>query len=183
MNTRISSLLLALLLFVAAPALAHEGGVIQLAAKEVSVRGELGITGAKLPKNAELHLELHGALEQFPLGIVRTDTAGAFTATLTIPDEVGTGSYVVIVLAPDGDVAARAELVVTAAPATATDISAGTARMEGMQMPGEAPHATAEMMVLPVTTGALEWAVIGAFVLLSFLGGAALLRDGRRRTV
>lgn len=180
MNTRTFRLVLALLLGVAAPAFAHEKGVIQLASKAVSIRGELGITGAKLPKNAELRLELRGALEQFPLGIVRTDTAGAFTATLAIPDEVGTGSYAVIALAPDGDVAARAELVVTAAAAEA---AAGMAGMEGMQMPGEAPHATAEMMVVPVTTGTLEWGVIGAFVLLSFLGGAALLRDGRRRTV
>jgi hypothetical protein len=166
----------------AAPALAHEKGVIRIVSKEVGVGGELVVRGEKLPKSATLRMQLRGTLETFHLAEVRTDTAGRFQARLALPVEVRAGTYTVVVLAPDGDETARADLVVAAQAAHAM---AGTEGMEGHAgmadsagAPG--PHPTAEIMKVPVSTSGAEWAAIAAIVVLSAAGGLALLAGARR---
>lgn len=180
MNVRTFLVTVVLLLVGAGSAFAHGEGVILLGSKELQVGAQLPIEGKDLPKNTELHLELRGALEQFPLGIVRTNAEGTFTTTLAIPAEAGAGSYTVVAVAPDGDAAARADLLLTTAATPAgADAHAGMQGMPGMDMGEAGPGgATAEMMVLPVTTGVIEWVVILTFVGVSFLGGAMLLRSG-----
>ncbi len=183
--TTVSRLLVFVLGLLAAPGtplLAHEEGVIRLRSSEVSAGGELGLRGEKLLKNAALRLELRGTLETFPLGEVRTDAKGVFQARLALPAEARAGSYTVVAVAPDGDVAARAELTVSAAPPTTP---AGVAEHEGhgAMQPGalapNSPHPTADMMKVPVSTTGLELAAIAGIVGVSLAGGLLLLRGAR----
>lgn len=166
---------LALILAVAVPAAAHEKGAIHLASDHVPIGGELGLRGEKLPKSADIKLVLRGTLDNYAIGEVRTDTAGKFQVRLTLPPHVPAGAYSVVAIAPDGDVTARADLVIAAtAPAAVAAAEQGMAHMGEQEMPG--PHATAEMMAVQRTTTRGEWAVIAAAIVLSFVGGAVLLR-------
>lgn len=167
----------ALLLATNSTAFAHGGGVIRLASKQVPVGGTLALTGEKLEKNAQLRLELRGTLDNYPVGEIRTDTAGAFTTSIVLPPHVPAGSYMLAAIGPDGDVDARTDLTISAAGAPAA--AGGMAGMPGMgghgtqEMPGM--HATGEMMALNRATSGGEWAVIALFLLLAFGGGAMLL--------
>ena len=164
-------------------AFAHETGVITLSAKQLPAGSELIIRGAKLSKGGSVRLELRGALKTFSFGRVRTDTAGAFEQRVTIPADAKPGEYKVVAVAPDGDVTARADLVVTAAPAVAaaSGAPAGTHDMAGMHgmrgmEGGGAPRATAEPMEVPGSTAPGSWVVIIATIVASGAGGMALLR-------
>jgi hypothetical protein len=156
---------------VTAPRIAHETGIIRLASNEVSVGGELGLRGEKLPKSTTLRLELRGSLETVALGAVRTNAAGRFEARLPLPAEARAGSYAVVVLASDGDVAARAALVIIAAAST---------QMMDRGQRKESSHPTAEMMNLTAATTGGERAAILMIVLASLGGGLLLLRGSSR---
>ena len=177
---RSAILMAGLVAALAVPALAHEKGVIRIISKDVSVGGELVVQGEKLPKNATLRMELRGTLETFHLAEVRTDTAGRFRAQLALPVEVKAGTYTVVVVASDGDVTARADVVV-AAPRAMPGMP-GMAEHEAMAASAGAPgpHATAEMMKVPVSTSGAEWGAIAGIILLSAAGGLLLLASSRR---
>jgi hypothetical protein len=158
-------------MLVTAPGIAHEKGIIRLDSKQVPVGGELGLQGEKLPKSATVRLELRGTLETITLSAVRTNAAGKFQAHLPLPSEARAGSYTVVALAGDGDVVARAALViVAAAPTEALDRRPTT----------ESSHPTAEMMKLAVATTGGERAAILTIIVASFGGGLILLRGSRR---
>ncbi|HEV8362463.1 MAG TPA: hypothetical protein VGQ52_03005 [Gemmatimonadaceae bacterium] len=184
---------LALLATISAPVLAHPKGTIRLASKQVGVGGELIVRGETLPKNETLRLQLRGTLETFPLAEVRTNATGAFQARLALPLEARTGNYSLVVVAPDGDVAAQAELIVVAAAAPAAVVAepehlpehatpkASTDHPAEHTMPNtspnatDMPHASAEMMEVQATPSAGEWVGILAIVVASLGGGVALL--------
>jgi len=178
---RRSTFTLALLAGISALAYAHPKGTIRLARKEVSVGGELVVTGAQLSKNETLRLQLRGTLETFPLAEVRTDASGTFRARFALPVEARLGNYTVVVVAPDGDVAAQTELLVIAAAAPVAADSGAAEHPAGHAMPNtspaatDIPHASAEMMEVPVATTGSEWAVILTIIVASVAGGAALL--------
>jgi hypothetical protein len=177
---RHSIIALALLATISALALAHPKGTIRLASKELSVGGELALRGEALPKNETLRLQLRGTLETFPLSEVRTNAAGGFQARLALPVEARMGRYTVVVLAPDGDVAAQAELLIVAAAAPA-GVAAEPEHAAGHAVPNtspaatDMPHASAEMMEVPVATTAGEWVGILALIVASVGAGLALL--------
>jgi hypothetical protein len=178
MTTRLLVWLLGLLSLLTAPGIAHEKGIIRLASKEVPAGGELGIRGEKLPKSATLRLELRGTLETFSLGEVRTNATGRFQARLPLPAQARAGSYTVVAVAADGDVAARATLVIFAAAAPAHAMGHGPA--DSPLAMTESPHPTAEMMKLTVATTGPEQAAILAIIVASFGGGLILLRGTAR---
>jgi hypothetical protein len=153
-----------------APAVAHEEGVIRLSSPTAAPGQEIEIVGERLPRSMTLTLELRGALASYPLGEIGSDEKGAFTTRLALPVEVRPGRYRVMVLAPDGDVVARADLVVLAAP-PAQIAPAG---------PIEHAHVTDAMMDLPVSRSSGEWVAIVAFVLACALIGIVLLRKVSR---
>lgn len=155
------------------PAFAHGGGVIRLASNQVSVAGTLGVTGEKLDKNSSVKLELRGILDNYPIGDVKTDAAGAFSTSITLPPHAPAGAYTLVAIGADGDVAARASLTVGGAGGGSAAGAAGAAgTMAGM--PGM--EATAEMMVLQHRTSVAEWVVIWALIIASAAAGAMLLR-------
>src|SRR5918911_4427347 len=117
----------AFLLALPAAAPAHERGAIHLASSQVPVAGDVVMTGEKLPKSTVLELQLRGTLNNYPFREVRTDAKGAFQARLTLPPDVPAGAYTLVALAPDGDVTARAELVIAPAPSAATPAERSTA--------------------------------------------------------
>jgi len=152
-----------------APAVAHEEGVIRLSSPTAAPGQEIEIVGERLPRSMTLTLELRGALANYPLGEIESDDKGAFTTRLALPVEVRPGRYRVMVLASDGDVVARADLVVLAAP------PAQIAPAE----PIEHAHVTDAMMDLPVSRSTGEWVAIVAFVVAAVAGGLLLLRNAR----
>ena len=181
-STRALLLAAALLAGSGAVAIAHETGAIHVA-KTVVIGGDLAITGERLPKNATLQLELRGTLDNYAIGQIRTDTAGAVQARVTLPPHVPVGSYTLVAKAPDGDIAARTLFDIVATP------TAPMAGMPGMAPGGDmshmsqqmsGPHATAEMMALERRTSGAEWAVVGAFVVATLVAGLALLRQASK---
>lgn len=161
---------------IAAPARAHENGVIRLSARQLPVGGSLTVDGDKLGKGTSYRLELRGALRTFIFGRVRADTAGRFTLTVTLPADAAAGAYTVALVASDGDVSARANLLISTAP-PAANASHDMANMPGMAMPGmNMPHATAEYLPIARTTTTAGWVVIVLSILGSAAGGIALLR-------
>lgn len=180
--SRVARIVLGLLAVSSSPLPAHEEGVIRLRSSEVPAGGRLELRGERLPKASRLRLELRGALETFPLGHVRTDAKGVFSASPALPAGAGSGGYTVVAVAPDGDVAAWAELtVVDALPGTTATARAEHAGHEAMQ-PTASPHPTAGMMNVPVTTTAGELAVVAGIIALSLAGGLLLLLSGRQRS-
>lgn len=163
-----------LLFAVSAPVLGHETGTIRLTSKTLPAGGELVIRGEKLPKQATLRLQLRGALESFPLSEIRTDSLGAFNARLALPAEARPGSYTVVVLAPDDEIAARAALTITE-PAPAGMSPAEHAKMDSMPGMAAMPHATADMMDVKTATTPGEWVGILAIIAASLAGGLVLL--------
>jgi len=175
-----------LIFSVSATALAHgDGGVFHLASSQIAVGGQLVLTGEKFEKNADMTLVLRGTLDNYPIGHVLTGKDGRFSAELVLPPHVPAGSYVLVAIAADEDVAARADLTVgmpTGGPGSGP--AAAMPGMPGMgtgtqEMPGE--HATEEMMVLQHTTTPEQWAVIWALIIVAFGGGAVLLRRAAAR--
>lgn len=172
------------------PALAHEKGSIRLASKQVPVGGEVVLRGARLPKNATVQLQLRGTLETFPLGEVRVDASGAAQARIALPAEARRGAYKVVVVAPDGDVAAEADLIIVAVAPVAMDSMTAQEHatmaaqdhakmLNTSPMATAEPHATAEPIELDVKTTPAEWAVITVIVLACVVAGAALLAGSR----
>ncbi|MGI9091108.1 MAG: hypothetical protein ACR2GG_08400 [Gemmatimonadaceae bacterium] len=171
----------ALLLAGRTQAFAHGGGIIRLASNQVAVGGTIALSGEKLEKNANIKLELRGILDNYPVGEVKTDTAGNFKMSIVLPPHVPAGTYTLAAIAADGDVSARANITVGAptggaagGPVAAMSDMPGMGEHGTQQMPGM--HATDEMMQLQRTTSPGEWAVIWAFIILTAAGGAALLR-------
>jgi hypothetical protein len=160
------------------PASAHETGAIHVSAHEVAVGGSIGVRGEKLPKASDLKLELRGVLDNYPVGSVKTDTAGAFQLEVTLPQNVPAGAYTLVVIASDGDVTARADVAVAAAASPATTQPGGMGAMPGMAStgPGTEERATAAEMPITHATTPIGWAVIWGLIVLSLGSGAALLR-------
>lgn len=171
MMTRTLGFLAGLLLVVHVPALAHEKGAIRLGTRRPAAGDRLALRGEHLPKDAALTLELRGALKSYRLGAVRTDGKGLFTSTIALPAEAGAGTYRVVAIASDGDKTAEAELTIVAA-------TAATPEHEGMHAApnvASAPHATAEMMRLPVSWTGVEMVVVAVIVGACLAGGVRLL--------
>lgn len=150
---------------------AHEEGVIHIDPERAAVGSRITIRGEKFGEEVRLEIRLKGILETRRLAEVVTDDEGAFLLEISLPDGAGSGRYVLIAVAPDGDVVARADLEIVA-PSEA-DGTVGEA--EG------GPHvATDADMPIETERGAVEWIVVVAFFLACGLGGLGLLRAGPR---
>jgi len=175
----------ALVLAPTIPAFAHETGAIHVSSHQVAIGGSVDVRGEKLPKRSALNLELRGVLDNFPVGTVHTDTAGAFQMSLTVPKNVPAGPYTLVVIASDGDVTARADLVVggttTAAAGAGGTKDTGMAGMPGMG--GSEERANPAPMQIAHTTTAAEWVVIWTLIVVCVVAGAALVMSSKGATV
>ncbi len=169
-----------LILFSSTPLLGHPtNGVFHLASQRIAIGGQLELRGEKFQKGTDMKLELRGVLDNYPIGEVKTDAAGTFQVTLTLPPHVPTGAYTLVAVAPDGDITARAELsIIPSAQAAKPAMPGmpGMAPVAGMEqeMPGQ--HATDEMMAIDQSKSAAERIIVAVLVLASFGGGTLLLR-------
>ncbi len=153
----------------------------------MAIGGSVEVRGEKLPKSSALNLELRGVLDNFPVGTVHTDTAGAFQMSLTVPKNVPAGPYTLVVIASDGDVTARADLVV-GGTTTAASTAAGAGKdsgMAGMPGMGGGSDERANPAAMPVThtTTAAEWVVIWGLILACVIAGLALVMRSRAATL
>ncbi|MGQ0702231.1 MAG: hypothetical protein ACT4PM_03750 [Gemmatimonadales bacterium] len=171
-----SGILVFALGLVTAPAVAHEKGAIRLDKKEVATGSNLGIRGDRMPKNATVTLQLRGTLETFALGEAKADSGGRFSINIGLPPEARTGSYMVTVVAGDGDKIAEAPLVIVAAAVAPGHDMAAHGAPNVADSATESAHATAQLMPLETSTSGAQWAVIGALIGASLVGGALLLR-------
>lgn len=85
------------------------------------------------------------------------------------------GAYKVVVVAPDGDIAAQADLVIVAAAPMGVMTAEEHAKMNTSPMATAEPHATAELMDLDVRTTAGEWVAIVTVVVGCVAAGVLLL--------
>lgn len=165
------------------PAAAHDKGVLTVRTKQVAVGDTLRARGSKLAKKLDYTLELRGALKTFPMGGVVTDTAGVFTLTAALPRDAAPGSYRLVAIAPDGDVSAETNVIVTAGAESTVGVE-GAHDMANMPAMGAMPgmqhaEATAEEMQLAVQTSGVQRAVMLALIVGAAMLGAALLRSPR----
>ena len=181
MNSREIRLRILLLVLAVLPlrsAFAHGSGAISLSSKQSFPGATITIFGAEFARNSSVRLELRGILESHVFGRVQTSAKGTFQQVVTIPAGSKLGEYTIVAVAPDGDVAAQATLMI-AEVAAAQETHPGMHDMPGMQGMGGA-HATGEMMDVPIPITAWGWAVITVIVLVSAATGVRLLRTGRR---
>jgi len=157
---------------------AHGSGAISLSSKQSSPGSTITVFGTEFAPNSSVRLELHSTLEKIVFGRVQTSAKGTFQQIVTIPATSRPGQYSIVAVAPDGDVAAQATLMIAEAT-VAQEAHPGMHDMPGMQgMAG--PHATAGKMDIPIPITVWGWAVITAIVVGSAATGIWLLRGGRR---
>lgn len=178
MNVR-SAVMVPVLLLALLPRAAwgHGEGVLKVAVNRVAAGSMLAIEGSSFEKGTRLRLVLVGALEEYALQEVTTDTVGAFGTQVRLPGAARPGPYRVVAVAPDGDRVASVDLAVTAAMAgdggQAVQEEHGAGHGEGSEMMVRA----GEMPIERSWSGA-EWGVIGLLIGLAGGGGIALLLRG-----
>ena len=178
---RVVTPLIALVVFPLQNALAHGTGAISLSAKQSAPGATITVFGSEFAHNSSVRLELRSMLARVVFGRVQTSAKGAFQQVVTIPLNSKPSEYAIVAVAPDGDVVAQATLLVVEGPA-AQETHPGMHDMPGMQgMRG--PHATREMMDVPITITPWGWAVIAVTIVGSAATGIWLLRSGRSQQV
>ena len=153
------------------PSVGHEKAVLESSRSSVPAGAVLPLDGREFGAGESYVLRLVGALREYELGEVEADADGLFSIELTIPGSVTPGTYQVVAVAPDGDVAARLDLTVleaeAAEPEGAEERPAGRAANEA------APRvARADEMPIERSRSGLEWGVIG--LLIGGAGGLGL---------
>ncbi len=160
------------------PSVAHEKAVLESSRSSVPAGAVLPLDGRDFGAGESYVLRLQGALREYELGEVKADAEGLFSIELAILGSVTPGTYQVVAVAPDGDVAARLDLTVLEAEAT---------EPEGAEErpAGEAAHeisprvARADDMPIERSRSGIEWGVIGLLIGGAGGLGLGLMRAGR----
>jgi len=160
------------------PSAAHEKAVLESSRSSVPAGAVLPLDGRDFGAGESYVLRLVGALREYELGEVAADAEGLFSIELAIPGSVMQGTYQVVAVAPDGDVAARLDLTV---------LEAEAAEPEGAEErpTGEAAHEAVPRVArageLPIerSRSGLEWGVIGLLIGGAGGLGLGLMRAGR----
>ncbi len=162
---------------IASAAPVHEEAVLTAAAASVAASGTLELKGAEFGANETYTLVLRGVLDEHALGEVEVDSTGTFTLQVTVPRGARPGGYQVVAIAPDGDVVARVDLTVTAAPAGGTEGAAGPGPAMGESgMAGMEGGARSDEIEIARDRSGIEWLVIGLAVGLAGGLGIGLAR-------
>ncbi|MBI3981297.1 MAG: hypothetical protein HY337_00170 [Gemmatimonadetes bacterium] len=147
----------------------HEEGVLKLATRALVAGDSLPVKGEKFTKRSPLTLALAGMAGQLSLGTVRTDSTGAFTASVLVPRDAAPGSYRLVATAEDGDEVASLDVTVSAAAAADHASMPGH---EGMEM----DEPTSEPLALDRARSPLvTWSVVTG-IGLAVAAGVVMLR-------
>ena len=157
---------------------AHGSGAISLSSKQSAPGSTITIFGTEFAHNSSVRLELRSILDNVVFGRVQTSAKGTFQQIVTIPATSRPGQYSIVAVVPDGDVAAQATLMISLT-STAEEVHPGMHDMPGMQGMG-GPHASGEMMDVPIPITPWGWAVIAVIVVLCAAMGVWLLQGGRQ---
>ena len=175
---RSSILLFALAVVPVRSASAHGSGAISLSSKQSAPGATITVFGTEFAHNSSVRLELRSILDNVVFGRVQTSAKGTFQQIVTIPATSKPGQYNIVAIAPDGDVAAQATLMISLT-STAEEVHPGMHDMPGMQGMG-GPHASGEMMDVPIPITPWGWAAIAVIVVGSAAMGVWLLQGGRQ---
>lgn len=167
-SRRVAALLALIALTAGAPLHAHEKGVLTPASRELTPGDSLRIAGADFTARTSLTLALVGVQGSVRLGEVRTDSLGAFDATVFVPAPTAAGTYRLVATASDGDEVATVDVVVSAPLATHAPDAHVTA--PAMVMP------TGEPLPLDRARSPMMTGTVVAGIVLALAAGAALLR-------
>lgn len=165
-NAAIAAVLLVLV--AAVPLGAHDEGILKAKPTTAAPGDTLRLEGSKMEAGSEYGLRMVGALQTYRLGKARADSAGTFAVGVVVPAGARPGTYRVEALAPDGDVAGKANVTVSSADPD-SPVAAGD-------------RARADDIVVRRDRGGLGWGVIGLVVGLSAGLGLGLLARSRRPT-
>ncbi len=161
-------LALIFLVSLAPPIGAHEKGVLHLATRHLVSGDSVGMRGEHFGRHAVLRIQLVGTAGRTPLGEVRTDSAGAFQATFSVPPSLNQGSYRVVAVASDGDEVASVDVSVVR-----KTTSQLTEHRFQESTPSSRPLVLARARSQVVTGAAL------LLIVLSVIGSAMLLKRPR----
>jgi hypothetical protein len=164
---------LALMTVLTTTAALHPEATLKSAVTAVRAGQSLPVQGEKFTANQKVKLALQGALSTYELREVQAGGEGTFDIQLDVPREVRPGSYRLVALADDGDVVARIDLTVEAAPPATADEHA----MHGVDAgDGEQPVARADELRIERSRSGVEWGAIGLLIGLAGGLGLSLLR-------
>jgi len=155
-------------------AVLHGGGKLKLASKHLMVNSPFELTGTQFPKKESFTILLIGATGRTKLGEIKSDTAGKFSTSVTIPATVKAASYRLILEAEDDDEAATVDVMVMAEGGMAAETESRD--HEDMEMPSHEPLALDRARSPLVTGGAVT-----SIVLALALGGLLLRRNADTR--
>ncbi len=164
--------LLALLVLAADPLLAHGKGRLKLGSQHLMVGGTVELTGTEFAKRETFTILLVGAAGRTELGTVKSDSAGKFVITVTVPAATAPGNYRIALEASDDDEVASADAMVMGESVATLDEHAGNQHAGG-EMPSHEPLQLARARS-PLVTGGAVTAIIAALA----LGGVLLRRNG-----
>ena len=166
---------LGLILTLAAPAVAHEKGVLKLASKVLTAGDSLPVAGEKFAHKDELTIVLINVAGRRELGTAPTDSAGKFTRMFFVPPGTQPGQYRLVAEAIDGDEVATLDVVVQPhAPPTPMGAMPGSATHEGMSMEA---HPTGTPLQLMRARSRVGMWVAGVLIMACVAAGAVLLRQ------
>jgi len=153
---------------------AHGGGKIKLASKHLMVNAAFDLTGTEFAKKEPFTILLVGAAGRIKLGEVKSDSAGKFKLSVTIPASTQPGSYRLMLEASDDDEAATTDVMVMADEGMAVAGQHDATQHEDMDMPSKEPLELARARSPLVTGGAVITIVLALAV-----GGVLLRRNGQ----
>ena len=158
-------------------ALLHPEGTLELADRNLVPGKGFVLRGLKFHDDSELTLTLVGLSGRYEIGKIRTDSAGAFTTSLTVADSIVSGQYRLIALAADGDEKATLNVVVLPpAPDTHAEDDPNHAEENG---PVESAMPSDEPLDLDRASSPVVTASAVAGILFALVAGGMLL--SRRR--
>jgi hypothetical protein len=152
--------------------LIHGQGKLKLSTKQLTPGDTVQLTGTEFAKKEPFTVLLVGAAGRTEMGEVKSDSAGKFTATLTVPAAVAPGSYRLVLEASDDDEAASANVVVMAG-GTVAHVHADSA--EHTEHTPTADPLELERARSPLVTGG----VVLSIVVMLAAGGLLLRRNGQ----
>ncbi|MFQ5705335.1 MAG: hypothetical protein ACE5HT_15115 [Gemmatimonadales bacterium] len=149
---------------------AHPEGVIKLANSRFAAGISIQVDGAKFHPGSILRLQLVGTDATIDLTEVQVDSGGTFVHAVDIPAGLQPGSYRLVALASDGDVAAGLDVMVLAR--AVEEEHADTHEEDEHDEPSAEPLVL-ERAHSPLVTGGAITGIVLAFA----LGGVLLYRN------